>query len=339
MAIRKGTAGANKLTGTGIADSIFGFAGNDVLFGLGGDDLIFGGLGNDQLRGGAGRDRLYGEAGNDVLRGEADADRLYGGAGNDYLDGGLGRDIMQGGVGNDVYIVNDAGDVVIDLNVFGGGVDTVRTRVSYVLPANIEALQLEGTALNGTGNAFSNTIVGNFQDNVLDGGAGNDSMVGLGGNDTFIGGTGADTITGNLLIAGVNTGNDFIYGGAGADVIYASGGDWIEGGTSGDNFVFNRAINAGVDKFTVGVVADYHHGFDVISIGNYEDLTSVDDIVLVNGNVPDPTRSGVIIYGYDTGLGDYRGPIIAATLLYYDNQLIAAISSNGVAPSTVTIVV
>ncbi|WP_408589762.1 LamG-like jellyroll fold domain-containing protein [Novosphingobium sp.] len=62
-------------------------------------------------------------------------------------------------------------------------------------------LTLNGTAVNGTGNALDNTIVGNASANQLDGGAGDDKLSGGAGDDTLIGGTGKDDMTGG-------TGND-----------------------------------------------------------------------------------------------------------------------------------
>jgi serralysin len=113
--------------------------------------------------------------------------------GNDLdnvIDGGTGADSMAGGLGNDVYVVDNAGDSVIELG--GQGTDTVRSSIDYVLGANVENLILTGSARNGTGNGLDNVISGNALGNTLDGGAGNDTLRGFDGIDRFIGGTGAD---------------------------------------------------------------------------------------------------------------------------------------------------
>lgn len=67
----------------------------------------------------------------------------------------------------------------------GEGSDTVRSSISYTLPANVEMLTLTGGAnLNGTGNELDNVIAGNSGNNVLTGGAGNDTPDGGSGSDT-----------------------------------------------------------------------------------------------------------------------------------------------------------
>ncbi|MBR8831420.1 MAG: calcium-binding protein [Chlorogloea purpurea SAG 13.99] len=57
----------------------------------------------------------------------------------------------------------------------------------------MENLTLTGTAVNGTGNALNNTIIGNGSNNSLNGGAGNDILNGGAGTDTLIGGAGNDS--------------------------------------------------------------------------------------------------------------------------------------------------
>ncbi|HKG36940.1 MAG TPA: M36 family metallopeptidase [Solirubrobacterales bacterium] len=94
-ATKLGTAGADRITGTGRRDVISAGRGRDVILGLGGNDLICGGRGNDKLRGGAGRDELRGEAGKDDLAGGAGRDKLIGGGGRDTCTGGGGRDTAR----------------------------------------------------------------------------------------------------------------------------------------------------------------------------------------------------------------------------------------------------
>ena len=87
--------------------------------------------------------------------------------------------------------------------------------------------------------------------------AGNDTISGLEGADQLYGEGGADTINGG-------NGGDYIYGGLGADT--------LTGGDSYDNFVFNTALNGGIDRIT-----DFSHSYDTIRLENavFTALTSI----------------------------------------------------------------
>ncbi|NJR38004.1 MAG: calcium-binding protein [Leptolyngbyaceae cyanobacterium CSU_1_4] len=126
-----------------------GFSGNVTLFGS--DGL------NDDLTGGAGNDEIYGAGGND---------RLVGNAGNDTLEGGLGNDTLNGGAGDDIYVLESAGDSIIE--AVDNGFDTVKSSLlQLTLGDNLEDLVLFGNAVLGTGNNVSNNITGNDLDNIL----------------------------------------------------------------------------------------------------------------------------------------------------------------------------
>jgi|GEM_PF-874962 len=93
------------------------------------------------------------------------------------LNGGAGADRMIGGAGGNYFIVDNAGDSVIE--AAGRGMDTLKAFVDYSLTSNVEVLILGGrNAINGTGNAANNTLLGNSAQNSLSGGDGNDSIVG-----------------------------------------------------------------------------------------------------------------------------------------------------------------
>ena len=97
---------------------------------------------------------------------------------------------MRGLGGNDSFVVDNAGDVVIEL--VGNGTDTVFASVSFALQSGqeIENLQTNNaaavTAINLTGNNLNNIITGNAGNNTLNGGLGIDTLTGLGGNDLYI---------------------------------------------------------------------------------------------------------------------------------------------------------
>jgi Ca2+-binding RTX toxin-like protein len=191
-----GGLGNDVLSGGEGKDRLDGADGNDALKGDAGDDVLTGALGADTLNGGDGADRLEGGLGNDILNGDAGADRLEGGDGGDTLDGGAGADTLIGGLGNDIYVVDDLGDVIVELAA--GGSETARVFVDgWTMAAEVEALQLMGAAnLGATGNDLKNSMKGNDGANRLDGGAGVDSLDGGAGDDVIVGGVGNDMLRG-----------------------------------------------------------------------------------------------------------------------------------------------
>ena len=155
---------------------------------------------NDVIDGRSGNDTIHGLGGNDTIVGGLGTDTLYGDAGNDTLDGGVGGDRMIGGLGNDSYVVDKAADLVDETG--GDGTDLVQSSIAFSLSnatyakGSIENLTLTGNAaINGTGNALANVIVGNSGANIL---------TGLAGADSLDGGAGIDTATYAASSAGVN---------------------------------------------------------------------------------------------------------------------------------------
>ncbi|HUR89295.1 MAG TPA: VCBS domain-containing protein, partial [Ramlibacter sp.] len=118
--------------------------------------------------------------GQDIV-GTGHGDNLVGTAGGDTLDGGAGADTLAGGAGNDVYFVDIGRDLIVEN--FNEGNDSVISRASYTLVANVENLTLAGTAVIAIGNGEDNVIIGNRSNNQI---------TGLGGSDTMTGGLGAD---------------------------------------------------------------------------------------------------------------------------------------------------
>ena len=148
----------------------------------------------ENATGSAASDKITGNSLNNVLVGNGGLDTLLGGPGADLLDsrlgagimdGGTGIDTMLGGAGNDQYFVDTVEDVVSELSF--GGTDSVRSSVSYVLPEEVEHLELTGGGNNsGTGNSLANHIVGNAVANRLYGVTGLDTLAGGGGDDVYV---------------------------------------------------------------------------------------------------------------------------------------------------------
>ncbi|MEQ1955539.1 calcium-binding protein [Mesorhizobium sp. CN2-181] len=217
-------------------------------------------------------------------------DWVTAGAGNDWIFGGQGADTMIGGAGNDYYYVDNVKDIVTEKS--GGGVDTVRSTVSYTLSDNVEKLVLAGSAAKGIGNALANTLTGTAGNNLLDGLGDADRMAGLAGNDTYFvdnagdvvvekPGEGTDTVFSSIsysLTANVEkltltgaaaidaTGNDLhnvLTGNSGANRLIGGGGaDTLTGGL-GDDVYFAADSSDTIIETKGG-------GFDtVIVLSNY----------------------------------------------------------------------
>lgn len=172
------------------------------------------------------------------------------------------RATLVGGRGNDVYFT-DGDDRIIEKS--GEGMDTVHASASHTLGANIENLELSGTAVSGTGNRLDNILTGNASDNTLEGGAGNDVLYGDSGNDMLDGGAGNDTFDGGA-------GNDILRGGAGNDVYYVD---------SADDLIEERA-KGGIDTVFAFLV-------DVTLAANVENLVLIGTDATGTGNSLDNT--------------------------------------------------
>ncbi len=234
--------------------------------------------------------------------GNNNRDVKNGTGGKDTLNGSGGDFTMKGGKGNDTYIVDGAGDSVIENS--GEGTDTVNSSVSYVLDANVENLTLTGTAsISGTGNSLNNAITGNNGNNILDGDSGNDNLQGGRGNDIYIvdssgdvvkesSNQGTDTVLSsatyslasnieNLTLIGTqsingtgnssantligNLGDNILVGGSGNDLISGGyGKDKLTGGSGKDVFIFNSEPGSE----NIDTITDFVHGTDKLQFSS-----------------------------------------------------------------------
>lgn len=140
--------------------------------------------------------------------GNAKDNIIEGGGFTDLLDGGAGADTLIGGANHDLYIVDNAGDTVVELA--GEGFDEVQTTLtSYTLGAHVENVTFTGVG------AIDFTAIGNASSNTLKGGDGNDNLDGMGGFDGMYGGKGDDIFYVDHVGDGVGEnpgeGNDTIY--------------------------------------------------------------------------------------------------------------------------------
>ncbi len=216
-----GNSAANTLSGGTGADSMFGGLGNDIYIIENVGDIVteYLGEGTDTVKSGVsytlsdyveqltltGSSAINGtgNAFDNILTGNSGVNILTGGAGNDTLSGGAGADKMFGGFGNDTYVVDVATDVITE-NA-GEGIDSVQSKVTYTLAANVENLALTGTsAIKGTGNTLDNVLLGNSAANTLNGGTGNDILSGALGNDTLTGGAGNDIFVFDTVLNATN---------------------------------------------------------------------------------------------------------------------------------------
>ena len=185
---------------------------------------------------------------------------MTGGDGNDTLNGGAGADTLSGGGGNDIYVIDNVGDIVVELA--GGGTDTVQSSISYSLADNAESLTLTGAeAINGTGNALANTLTGNAAANTLVSGDGNDSLNGGAGADTMFGGAGNDLYTvdnaGDIVTELVGEGTDTVQ----SSIRYALG-DNVENLTLTGTLATDGTGNALDNSLTGNAAANTLNGGD-----------------------------------------------------------------------------
>ena len=293
-----GGSGADNITGNTAANSLTGNGGNDYIFASDGTDTLNGGTGNDTLDGWNGTDYLYGNDGNDSI---------YGYYGNDYLDGGAGNDILRGEYDNDTYVVDSSLDTVYEFA--GEGTDLVNAYVNYTLGAEVENLNLYGTATSGTGNDLDNYIDTGVSTNNynLSGLGGNDTIVGYGGTDYLYGGTGNDVLYGL-------SGSDYLDGGAGNDSMYGSDGDdtyvvdssldvvteYASGGSDTVNASINYTLGANVENLNLTGTATSGTGNELDNYINTYNSTNNYTLSGLGGNDTLVGYSGIDnLYGGD----------------------------------------
>lgn len=337
--VATGNASGNVIIGNARDNLLLGLGGDDKLYGLDGADRLDGGIGADLMVGGRGNDTYvvdnYGDQvieiageGRDTVfasvnfaigdqsieavsltgyanlraTGGTGDDTLTGNVGNNILDGGRGKDVMAGGKGDDTYVVENAGDKVIERE--GEGYDTLYTPFKVALAGT----HIERAYLTGWGDF---TLDGSEADNALYGNAGNNVLNGRGGADLMAGGKGDDIYwldnVGDRVFEQSGEGNDVVNtsvsfdargqsierinlrgydainatGSAEGSMIVGNDADNVISGGVGDDWLSGRygtdtmSGGAGADTFEfdtylgfheVDRILDFEHGVDKIAL-------------------------------------------------------------------------
>ena len=247
----QGSRYADRLTGDGGANALYGRAGADQVDGGGGDDVLFSGPGADVYVGGDGQDIAdysasavaltvsIGDGANDgaagegddvqadveVVRGGSAVDQLTGDGGANVLDGRGGADDLDGAGGDDTLVGGTGGDTFAG----GAGIDLVDYHgVSSPVTASIgdgpndgtggEGDDIGGDVENIAGTSGNDQLTGDGSANGLYGDLGDDYLAGGGGTDILKGQNGADRIAGGAE-------SDAVKAGRGDDTVHVEGDD------------------------------------------------------------------------------------------------------------------
>jgi Ca2+-binding RTX toxin-like protein len=251
-------------------------------------------------------------------------ENLRGSSFNDTLIGNEAVNELRGGLGSDTYVVQNSGDVIVESG--GQGVDEVRSSVSYTLTAGADVETLRTTddngtaAINLTGNASGNHVIGNNGSNTLNGGGGNgDELEGRGGDDTYVvnnanvaitesGGQGTDTaiasvsytLTAGADVENLRTSNDngtaaiSLTGNNTGNIVTGNNGNNILNGAGGDDDLIGRG---GQDQFLFNTALDAANNVDRILDFNVADDTILLDDAVFGALAPGGLAAGAFVIG------------------------------------------
>ncbi len=354
-----GGGGSDLIQGTVWADMIDGGKGGDFLLGGDGDDVyyldnvadravdlgladtgdkIVAAISVDLAIHGIGIENIDLRPGKTALSalGDAGANVITGNAGNNWLDGRGGADLLVGNAGNDTFVVDNSGDFVVEIAddpiaKIKGGIDLVRSSISFDFGDTaqtttgiwLENLTLTGTsAIDGTGNALGNIIIGNGGDNRLQGLAGNDKLDGGAGDDTLDGGSGKDTLIGG-------SGNDDFIIDIPQDIVVESsqlgGIDTIRLASGADEAGFIPK-NGTLPSYSLAKLANVENLDFANAVSGFALAGNKADNLLIGGSGNDRLKGGAGNDSLDGGAGFDRALYMGAIGNF---QIAAALGADG----------
>ncbi|MBB4152186.1 serralysin [Sphingomonas jinjuensis] len=259
---------------------------------LTGTPSLFTGTDNVAIAYGATIENAYGGAGDDKITGNDVAN---------ILSGGGGADTLIGGKGDDLYVVDRAGDVVVE--AVGEGRDTVFAEASYSLAADAE-VEVLSTSANGAtstialaGNGYAQVIVGDYGNNTLTGGGTsrsgdqNDVLIGLRGDDRYL----VDSVR-TVVFENAGEGSDVVTVSAAASNFVLNAGTSVEtiqaaSGTDAINITGSPDAQTIIGNDGANILSGAGGGDTLIGLGGndtYQVRSTADQVVEANGG------------GYDT---------------------------------------
>jgi Ca2+-binding RTX toxin-like protein len=321
-----GGAGADLLTGDGLANILRGGGAADVLDGGGGVDTAdyrektvsvvatlngaadavvkIGGVNEDTIRN---FENISGGSAGDTLTGDASVNVLLGNGGADFLTGGLGADVLDGGAGLDSADFREKTEaLVVTLN----GAANVRVSVGGVLEDTLRNVE------NIFSGSVADTLIGDGQDNLFRGGLGEDVIDGGAGSDT------ADyREKKTAVVVTLNGGTDAVVRVGGLDEDTIRNIENVFGGSGADTLIGDASANSlsggdGGDVLQGGLGADILDGGAGADLADYSDKSSSVAVTLggassvgvsVGGVIEDTIRNIEKIFGgsaADTLIGD-----------------------------------
>lgn len=247
------------------------------------------------------------------------ADVLIGNSAANLLNGRGGADSMVGRSGDDTYIVDDAGDVVLEKS--GEGSDEIRTDLAdHTIASQVE--KLTGTRATGTqilrGDAVANILAGAAASNLF--------RLEHGGDDTASGGAGNDA----FIFGAALTAADQADGGEGKDQLGIQGNYDLTLGAGNLVGIETLALLSGTDT-RFGDSGTHRYDYELTAVDanvaagqvltvNFNTLQAGEDVTF-DGSAE---GNGSLFFYGGAGLDKLTGGAVADAFLFGDGLFDAA---------------